>query len=552
MAERVLAGAVEDWADEPCRVVRVGDAPVLVLRQGEEFFAIDNRCPHMGFPLHRGDVHDGLLDCHWHHARFDITCGATLDPWADDVDRYRVVVEDGNVYVDPERPPRDPRAHGLDRIGRGLEHNLRLVTAKGAIELEQSGLPLKAALDAGARFGATQNDRGWSSGLTILSCMANVYGALEPADRARALTKALAWVAAECEGRPPRRPLRALEGTGRDAAGLRAWLRETVEVRDADGAERVLRTLVETHGPDAALNAVLATVTDHRYCEVGHVLDFAVKAAELAERVNEELAVQLFTSLVPQLVSMQRMEETNAWRRPVDVASLVARFAEDLPAFGDGALPDEAALVARLLENDPEKSLQVLVDRLREGVSPIALADTVVEAAVLRVLRFGKANEVPDWDTVHHTLTYANATAEAMRRVPSPELFRAVLDGAASVYLDRFLNLPPAKLVPADGEGAGDLLALYDQRASVDEAAAAAAGNPNLATLGHALLREDAGFHDYQQIDVAWRRLERRGNPRALVAAARWLAARYPTQRAQEQTFAIAWRLNRGDTLFEA
>ena len=32
----------------------------------------------------------------------------------------------------------------------------------------------------------------------------------------------------------------------------------------------------------------------------------------------------------------------------------------------------------------------------------------------------------------------------------------------------------------------------------------------------------------------------------------RWLAARYPTQRAQEQTFAIAWRLNRGDTLFEA
>ena len=552
MADRVLAGAVADWADDPCKVVSVGDAPVLVLRQGEEFFTIDNRCPHMGFPLHRGDVHDGLLDCHWHHARFDITCGGTLDPWADDVDRYRVVVEDGNVYVDPERPPRDPRAHGLNRIGRGLEHNLRLVTAKGAIELEQGGVPLEVALNAGARFGGTQNDRGWSSGLTILSCLANVYGALEPPHRARALTKALAWIAAECEGRPPRRPLPALEGTERDAAGLRAWLRETVEVRDADGAERVLRTLAETYGPDAALDAVLAAVTDHRYCEVGHVLDFAVKAAELAERVDEALAVQLFTSLVPPLVSMQRMEETNAWRRPVDVASLVTRFAEDLPAFSDGALPDEAALVALLLESDPEEGLQALVDRLREGVSPVALADAVVEAAVLRVLRFGKANEVPDWDTVHHTLTYANATAEAMRRAPSPELFRAVLDGAASVYLDRFLNLPPAKLPAADGGGAEDLLALYDQRASVDEAAAAAAGSPDLATLGHAVLREDAGFHDYQEVDIAWRRLERRGSPRALVAAARWLAARYPTQRAQEQTFTIAWRLHRGDTLFEA
>ena len=299
MAERVLAGAVGDWADDPYKVVSVGGAPVLVLRQGEEFFAIDNRCPHMGFPLHRGDLHDGLLDCHWHHARFDITCGGTLDPWADDVDCYRVVVEDGNVYVDPERPPCDPRAHGLDCIGRGLEHNLRLVIAKGVIELEHGGVPFEAALEAGARFGATQNDRGWSSGLTILSCMANVYRALEPAHRARALAKALGWIAAECEGRPHRGRFPRWWEPGRDAAGLRTWLREAVEVRDADGAERVLRTLVETHGPNAVLDAVLAAVTDHRYCEVGHVLDFAVKAAELAERVDEDLGVQLFTSLVP-------------------------------------------------------------------------------------------------------------------------------------------------------------------------------------------------------------------------------------------------------------
>ncbi len=121
-----------------------------------EFFAIDNRCPHMGFPLHRGDVHGGLLDCRWHHARFDSTCGGTLDPWADDVDRYRVVVEDGNVYVDPERPPRDPRAHGL----------------------EQGRVPLEVALTAGAHFGGTQNNRGWSSGLTILIFAARRRGGL--------------------------------------------------------------------------------------------------------------------------------------------------------------------------------------------------------------------------------------------------------------------------------------------------------------------------------------------------------------------------------------
>src|SRR2546422_10850419 len=42
---------------------------------GERVFALDNRCPHMGFPLDRGSVEDGTLTCHWHHARFDLASG---------------------------------------------------------------------------------------------------------------------------------------------------------------------------------------------------------------------------------------------------------------------------------------------------------------------------------------------------------------------------------------------------------------------------------------------------------------------------------------------
>jgi len=39
----------------------------------------------MGFPLDRGSVEDGILTCHWHHARFDFASGCTFDLWADDV-----------------------------------------------------------------------------------------------------------------------------------------------------------------------------------------------------------------------------------------------------------------------------------------------------------------------------------------------------------------------------------------------------------------------------------------------------------------------------------
>ena len=569
----VRAGTVDEIKAAGHRVVPVGNATVLVMFHEGEFHAVDNRCPHMGFPLHRGDIHDGLLDCHWHHARFDITSGATLDPWADDVDCYRVHVEAGAVFVDPNRPTRDPRAHGLQRLERGLNENIRLVVAKSTVELEAGGVPASEAVAISARFGAKEHEQGWRSGLTILSAMANVLDDLAPEDRARGLTKSLAWIATECEGQPPRRPLPGLHETRRGPAGLRTWLRETIEVRDADGAERILRTLAEDHGPRAALDAVLACCTDHRYCDGGHTLDFAVKCAELAEFLNADGdAALMFTALVPQLVSMARLEETSAWRRPVDIAALVADAERELPVapfedVGDAPpLADEEALVGVLLGEEPARTLQEILRRLGEGAAPVALADAVTTAATRRILRFGTVNEVPDWDTVHHTQTYANAIGEGLRRAGSRELFRGVLDGAMSVYLDRFLNLPPSRLpeplASPPKDALATLLDLYDRRSAVDEVAMVAhtflegGGDPGelFRTLGHAVIREDAGFHDYQQIDIAWRRLRRRaGSVEArwtLVATARWLAAHYPTRRAQEQTYTIALRLHRGESLY--
>ena len=60
-------------------------SPILVVYDGGRVFSLDNRCPHMGFPLDRGSVEDGILTCHWHHARFDLASGCTFDLWADDV-----------------------------------------------------------------------------------------------------------------------------------------------------------------------------------------------------------------------------------------------------------------------------------------------------------------------------------------------------------------------------------------------------------------------------------------------------------------------------------
>src|SRR6516225_4387292 len=81
----VRAGSLEELKARGRLVVHGDHRPILVIYERGRFFALDNRCPHMGFPLERGSAEDGILTCHWHHARFDLESGCTFDLWADDV-----------------------------------------------------------------------------------------------------------------------------------------------------------------------------------------------------------------------------------------------------------------------------------------------------------------------------------------------------------------------------------------------------------------------------------------------------------------------------------
>lgn len=123
-------------------------------------YAVENRCPHMGFPLHLGSVRDGILTCHWHHARFDVCSGGTLDPWADDVPAHDVRVEDGHVYVDLRPKRRKDAAWHLQRLREGLEQNLSLIIAKAVVALVSLGVPDAEIAKVGLDYGTTHRSQG--------------------------------------------------------------------------------------------------------------------------------------------------------------------------------------------------------------------------------------------------------------------------------------------------------------------------------------------------------------------------------------------------------
>ena len=87
----IRVGSVEQLKERGCTVVTGGGHTIAVFHHDGQVRAVDNRCPHMGFPLDRGSVKDGILTCHWHHARFDLAGGGTFNPFADDVRTFPVI-----------------------------------------------------------------------------------------------------------------------------------------------------------------------------------------------------------------------------------------------------------------------------------------------------------------------------------------------------------------------------------------------------------------------------------------------------------------------------
>jgi nitrite reductase/ring-hydroxylating ferredoxin subunit len=580
--EFVRAGSLEELRAKGRVVLHGSHRPILVIYDRGRVFALDNRCPHMGFPLERGSVEDGILTCHWHHARFDLESGCTFDLWADDIPTFPVELRDGEVWVKTAVAHADPAAHWRQRLADGLAHDLGLVIAKAVHGQLAVGVPFADIARQVALFGA-QNRDGWSVGLTIITSLANLLPMLPEEEAYLALFHGARRVAADCDGEASRRERAPLESRP-DPAALKRWLQRWTSVRHREAAERTLLTAIAGGLPLAVLaDALLAATTERAFADSGHSLDFVNKAFECLDLIGWEHAAAVLPSVVGQMVAARGAEESTAWRQPVDLIALCEDAASELPqpaGRGVQGWSEHAALAQELLGDDPVKIVRALKMAIRAGAAPTDLSRSLAYAAALRVARFGNANEHSDWETAHHVFTYSNALDQMLRRVGIASsdghiaAASGVLHGAMALYLTRYLNVPPARIPGDDGERLDDLpadveairaalLDAFDRQRQVDLAAKLVARHLTLghspqaliATLARALLREDAGFHAYQILEAGVRQFTVWGNTDAgrhiLIAVARYLAAHSPTERAALQTADIARRLMRGGELHQ-
>ena len=641
-------------------VTQAGDRSVAVFAAADEIHAVDNRCPHMGFPLDRGSVKDGILTCHWHEARFELASGCTFDLWADDAISYATEVRGDQVWVatSPSRQ-RDAAYHRL-RLRRGMEMAVGLVQAKSLISLlgDRAGLlPLVASVVDYAAANVTN----FGEGMVRLTCVARLAPWLSDETLYLGMSYAVRQLADEANAGTARRPRDPLAAPAPNAA-LKGWLRQWVLTRHRDAVERTLLAGVANGLPAPDLADLLyGAAADRLYANTGHLFDACNKALELTDLLDGSAPDDLLALLAPALADARGEEESTPWHHPVEIAAAVraaeqrlpellanggatptgttagtgtrsgatanggapaaatagtpagatdvlggaaaaatastpAGAATDLPAAaatvsipagaaaGAGApvLLDAAAeevLVAQILGDDPLDVIAAAEGALAGGAAPAAVGAAITRAAGLRLARFATSNEVSDWFNPQHTFIFCNAVQRALLRTTGPDVVRALYQAAIAVYMDRYLNVPAAKLPAergavrpaADAAAAAslldELLGALDNRAEVERAAELTSSYLRTPVadwhahlrrlvdrLAFATLREDLDFHTLQVLEAAATQLAARGNDRGaeqiMVGVVRNLAAHCPTQRAGYQTAVIARRLQHGEELF--
>ena len=101
MGKYVRMSETHEIPKNKMRVFKVKDREILVVNVEGEFYAFENRCPHMGYPLYFGSLEGKVLTCGFHYAKFDVSTGKSLGLVTDEPLRsYKVKIQDSSILVE--------------------------------------------------------------------------------------------------------------------------------------------------------------------------------------------------------------------------------------------------------------------------------------------------------------------------------------------------------------------------------------------------------------------------------------------------------------------
>lgn len=96
-----FAAPLDLLVDGTAMAVTVGGVDLVLVRVGDEVYALRDECSHAAIALSEGEVSGYEIECWLHGSQFDVRNGEALNlPATEPVPTFPTTITDGRVFVD--------------------------------------------------------------------------------------------------------------------------------------------------------------------------------------------------------------------------------------------------------------------------------------------------------------------------------------------------------------------------------------------------------------------------------------------------------------------
>lgn len=481
----VSAGRADGFEIGRGEVVKSERRQAAVFRLPDDrFLAVDNLCPHEGYPLAQGYVKDCVLTCAWHNFKFDLATGECLKG-DEDVTTFPVRVTDGLVEVDfSERRSAADLGKLWSSLSQGLLEDSMGRVARDVVRLLEAEV---AAVDIalhGALFDARYGEYGTTHALPVACDITGLLPRYSGHEAVRPVMQVMELASEPSVRRPPR-PIPEPTDPGDDPIAVGDRLLALVEAEEGEEAESLFRGALSRDWDRDTVEQWLLRLCAEHFLSFGHRLIYVIKAFDLIDRVGWQRGRDLLPSLVASIATGTREDSLPP------MAFLRRRLAELEPSFPawraatDGVGWDRESFIAAVVDGTKQEAAEAVATALADGVGSNAVIDALSLSAAERLFRFDASIDADPtvqegWLDVTHTLTFANATRRAFERSDDPALVRLLFYAAHFVNRTRPLDLQVADRINPTTATTGsasvdDVVAAIAQQEVVQAVASAAA-----------------------------------------------------------------------------
>jgi nitrite reductase/ring-hydroxylating ferredoxin subunit len=426
------------------KVVKVEDRQIALFRIEDRFYAVDNRCPHMGYPLSMGSLRGETLTCDWHNWKFALEDGRCTFG-EESVRSYTVRIEGGQLLVDlADEPVEAQMEKHLASLRRGLFRNETGRVARDAARLLSLGMRPAEVMREGALHNSEREEYGWGHALAVIAdctSLAEFYD-----DPSIPVVRAL-WSSAAPVRRYPARETPEAERA--DVHGEQEF-RRRIEEEDVDGAEAWLRGALDGGIADSELSRWLLNAASDHFLGFGHQMIYVFKATQMAEAMGWDAIRPILPSIVPSIAWATRYDKLPEMRK------YTAQLRAIEPNLGSIAekqrrpngVFDAARFRNEVMFGKGDAAFEAVHGALTSGVHVDVIGRELVLAASERLLRMDVEWELSHdervwdeggWLEDTHLLTHANATRRLLKRGVTGEGLRSLYHSAWFInYQKRF------------------------------------------------------------------------------------------------------------------